>query len=129
MTSQNHLASNTGCTECGINYAASLGGYTKESYIERCKADKALVYVIKIIGNGETFYKIGITSRTTDKRFIDSPLPDEYSYEIIKEFTDLTTGEAFDLESNLHKINKENVYRPLLKFAGYRECFTSVQAT
>lgn len=121
-----HLRSVSGCTKCGEDLAASLGGYSRSAYINKTKSDTSNVYVIKLTGNNESFYKIGITSYTVDERFKQGYLPEEYSIEIKYIFSELDKGIAYDFEKLLHKNNKLNKYNPLIKFAGYTECFRQV---
>lgn len=121
-----HLMSVCGCTKCGDEYSKSFGGHSKSAYINKTKSDTSNVYVIKLTGNNESFYKIGITSYTVDERFKQGYLPEEYSIEIKYIFNELDKGLAYDFEKLLHKNNKLNKYKPLIKFAGYTECFTEV---
>lgn len=121
-----HLRSSCGCPKCGEEYAKSLGGHSRSCYIERTKAETSNLYVIKITGNNEVFYKIGITSFTVEARYTQGYIPEEYSIEVKYMINGLDKGVAYDFEKLLHKKNEQNKYKPLLKFAGYTECFTRV---
>lgn len=123
---QVHLFSATGCTKCGDEYSKSFGGYSRSAYINKARSDTSNVYIIKITGNNEVFYKIGITSYTVAIRYKQGYMPEQYNIEIQHTFNDLDKGLAYDFEKLLHKKNKINKYKPLIKFAGYTECFTQV---
>lgn len=121
-----HLNSVCGCTKCGDEYAKSFGGHSRSAYINKTISDTSNVYIIKITGNNEAFYKIGITSYTVRERYKMGYLPEEYSIEVKHIFNDLDKGLAYDFEKLLHKKNSINKYKPLIKFAGYTECFKQV---
>ena len=112
-----HLRSEHGCPSCGIDHVINLAGHSKTCYVTKCKSDTSNVYIIKIIGNNEVFYKIGITSLTVEKRFKRSPFPKEYEISIEHIFENLEKGLAFDFETLIHRSNKEYKYKPLLKFS------------
>ena len=129
QTPYNHLHTITGCTKCGeaTAYSKSKGNrFSKTGYNENSSKSITNVYVIKITGNGESFYKIGITNDTVKERFRGNKLPTEYSIKVEHIFNDLPNNVAYDFEVILHRNNKEYKYKPLIKFAGYTECFTQV---
>lgn len=113
-----------GCRQCGYD----LSGYNRTSFEGLCKKNNngnGLMYVIHCKEHGESFYKIGITSRTVKKRFISKGhLP--YS------FTELYVieGEAayiYDLENKIHALLKDHHYSPKIDFKGsVYECFTQI---
>ena len=130
QTPLNHVQSHTGCLKCGLDAmvisATELGGYSRSDYINKTKSDTSNVYVIKLTGNNESFYKIGITSHSIKQRFKQGALVDNYSIEVKHLFKDLDKGLAYDFEKLLHRKNKQFKYEPLIKFAGYTECFNRV---
>lgn len=132
QVAQDHLRSTCGCHACGEEYAKAEGakateGWTREGYINRIKGDTSNVYVIQIEGNGELFYKIGITCNSVWYRFRGKKhLPKEYTITIKHLFNNLDAGVAFDFEKALHEKNHLNRYEPLIKFAGHTECYKKV---
>lgn len=79
------------------------------------------MYVIKCYNDDEEFYKIGITSRTIEKRFNgNSSLP--YRYKIIQSI-EHKYDIIYDLETILHKYYREYKYTPKIYFKGSNECF------
>lgn len=125
QTPSSHLQGRRGCKEC-CKEDDLKESYSRTGYISKVKADTSSVYVIKIIGNNESFYKIGLTCETVQRRFRGKQLPDEYTIKVEHIFNDLDKGIAYDFEKLLHKVNKKNKYKPLIKFAGHTECFTQV---
>ena len=123
-TPRNHMQSVTGCTECGREISNQSGGFSKQCYINRSNTSN--IYVIKITGNNESFYKIGLTSKSIEQRFLNGSLPSIYNLETKYIFKDIPTDIAYEFEKTLHKNNKNNKYDPIIKFGGYTECFTRV---
>lgn len=121
-----------GCPKCGNNKVTKLkkenpSGWSCTNWIEASKKsenfDSFKVYILKCTGNNEEFYKIGKTYRTIKDRFRSTILP--YDYEILKVFE----GEAQEiskLEKKMQKDNKQNKYKPKIKFSGMYECFKTL---
>lgn len=118
-----HLHGN-GCRQCGYD----LSGYNRTSFVGLCKKNNngnGLMYVIHCKDHGESFYKIGITSRTVKKRFISKGhLPYDFTELYVIE------GEAayiYDLENKIHALLKDHHYSPKIDFKGsVYECFTHI---
>jgi len=112
-----------GCPKCTEN----LTSHSLSSFIQICKRnsrDTAILYVLRIYSDSETFYKIGITSSTINRRYASkSKLSAEYNYEIIQEIHD-NPETIWKLEKQLLKIYKDYHYIPQIPFAGsLTECF------
>jgi len=74
------------------------------------------------------FYKIGKTFATVIERFKgkneNTTLP--YKYKIVK-IIEGNVKNISKLEKELHKLNKDFVYLPKIKFNGHKECFKKVK--
>lgn len=112
-----HLSGN-GCTLC---YKEN-NGFGKTKFLNSCKkTGKGTIYLIRCFSDTESFYKIGITSKTIQERFKKKDkLP--YDYEIIKRKVDYSEN-IFNLEKVLHRKYRDFKYTPLKPFRGSTECF------
>lgn len=123
QSGSSHLAGQ-GCKQCGYD----LSGYNRTSFKRLCEKNNngnGLMYVIHCKEHGESFYKIGITSRTVKKRFISKGhLPYDFTELYVIE------GEAayiYDLENKIHALLKDHHYSPKIDFKGsVYECFTHI---
>lgn len=117
------LSKGVGCPICAINKV----GWSKTSFIESSNGEDCKLYIIKCHGNGELFYKIGITKHDINYRYkTKSSMP--YEYEVIKTFQG-SAEYIWDLEKEiLKKHRKDNLsYTPLIKFNGSStECFSNI---
>ena len=122
QTPMDHLAGK-GCPACADN----LKGWTKTDFKNLCiKNNKGLgtLYVIRCFNGSESFYKIGITSRTTKLRYRNkSEMP--YSYEIIHELI-FDADTIYDLEHDIFRNLVDYKYEPLISFGGQTECFSRI---
>lgn len=94
--------------------------HTREGYVYLAKGRTTYLYLIKCSNNKETFYKIGKTFRSMDKRYTKTNMP--YDYEVIT----IHEGEAgfiFDLEESMHKKYKKHKHTTDIVFPGYSECY------
>lgn len=85
------------------------------------------LYKIKCYDGNETFYKIGITYTSLDKRFTKRKLP--YNFEVIEIIESDSAQYIWDLEKELHRKHKDaklHYKYPLKQFGGYTECFTDL---
>ncbi|MBG8556149.1 hypothetical protein [Hymenobacter guriensis] len=85
---------------------------------------KAVLYVIRCYGNGESFYKVGITF-CLSARFTPFKMP--YKWRTIARYSSQSAGKVFDLEQKIHAAGLAS-YAPLLPFAGKSECYAEVEA-
>lgn len=83
------------------------------------------LYIIRCTKDDETFFKIGRTFNTLEKRFSGESFP--YSYTVLKLVTG-TAHEIVKLEKDLLKLNKEFKYKPSIRFSGASECFSELKA-
>lgn len=108
----------SGCIYCFIEDS----GFTKTDFKNRSKGRECTFYIIRCWNENEQFYKIGITSMGVQKRFKNKKLL-PYNYEIVYQYVD-EPEKIYDLEKVAHRSSKNYKYKPLIKFAGYTECFT-----
>lgn len=112
-----------GCPKCGD----ILSGCSRTQYKKRCDKNNdgmGVFYIIKCKGNNELFYKVGIASTKTSKRFLSHNMP--YEYELIKE-VELNPETAFNLEKSILKYLSAYKYNPKIVFGGYTECFSGLE--
>lgn len=108
----------SGCPKCTYDKKQ----FDKEGFIRLCGNNPGTLYIIQIYDDKETFYKVGITSRTVNKRFY-SALP--YKYKIIKEISG-KASDIYSLEKELHNKLYKYCYHPSKYFSGHTECFTYI---
>lgn len=110
-----------GCPKCAFGTL----GWSRTGYINLCKNHngKSTLYIIKCFDENELFYKVGITAVGIKTRFRKGEIP--YSYEVIDTF-ESDAGYIWDLERQIHLLNKENRYEPNIKFGGSTECFVEI---
>ncbi len=72
-------------------------------------------YVIQCHDEHESFYKLGITSKTVKQRYNKHNLP--YQYTIILEYKD-TAENVWDLEYMFKQKFKNYYYKPIQEFSG-----------
>lgn len=109
----------SGCKEC-----AKTTSYRRSSYVDLCSKHngKSNIYLIKCFNDNEVFYKVGITCRAISHRFY-GVMP--YAYEIIRDISG-EAGHIWDCEKKIFSLFKSWSYKPVKKFAGSTECFSSV---
>ena len=102
------------------------GGYKKPNFIKACQRNNkglGLIYLIKCFGNGEIFYKIGITSQGSVKQRYEGNCGSKpntsmkYNYEIIWTLEG-DPSEIWDMEKKHVKSTKELRYQPENWYAG-----------
>lgn len=131
-----HVLEGLGCRKCAnlkISKRAKENsvGWSYTKWEEKGKNSKYFdsfkVYILKCysIKNKETFYKIGKTFQTIDRRF-QSKREIPYKWKLIKVFIG-ESREMSELETKLKNINKNNKYLPKIKFAGMYECFNKIE--
>ena len=99
------------------------GGWTREAWIGQQNGRKATLYVIRLTGNGETFYKIGITF-SFSARFSRLRVP--YAIRTMARYSSWNAGRIWDLEAKLLARFSPIKYQPELSFSGSTECFAAV---
>ena len=122
QTPSQHIDKMCGCGECGFELS-QLGKTLNELSYEESNVP-GIFYIIKCYNDIESFFKVGITSKTVSQRFRNKNyMP--YNYEILLEHQTTIVG-AFELERDaLKKIKKLKLtYEPKMHFGGHRECLT-----
>ena len=71
QTPDAHINQHQGCPQCGNLLKGGLGGYTHEYFKNNPEEQNkpGILYTAHIINGLESFFKIGITSKTTKQRF------------------------------------------------------------
>ncbi len=121
QTPHSHKGGN-GCSDCANE---NKDTYSRGKYISLCKRysdGKSSLYLIQMKGNGEVFYKIGITKETIKERFRKVK---GYSVKLIH----VVRGDAgyiWDLEKRIHSLLKRHRYHPEIIFGGHTECFNKI---
>lgn len=90
---------------CSHMTLAKKGGWRKPYFIRVCesKNNEALLYLIKCFGNGESFYKVGITSVDLNFRYPDSSkMP--YNYKCVWEMSGIPSL-IWDTEKTIKNAN------------------------
>jgi len=119
QTAGSHLHNRSGCPMC--SYRDYEGGYGIKRFANHpeIKNNPAVLYVVRVHNDQETFVKVGITQKTIDER-LTGRLP--YSYDVIG----TVSGRLYNLflvEQAVKKQLKLQKYRPSIKFNGHTECF------
>ncbi|QGH73853.1 hypothetical protein [Vibrio phage vB_VhaM_VH-8] len=122
QTAGQHLQ-RKGCPKCGD----ILSGCSKTQFRKRCVKNNdgvGILYIIKCKSDNESFYKVGIASTKTNKRFLPYNMP--YEYKLIME-VELNPEVAFNLEKIILKDLSIYKYRPKIIFGGHTECFSKLE--
>lgn len=123
QVSSDHLEG-CGCPECGnLSRMGNKGGYSRillNSDISIYKNTKCLLYFLKLSGNGEDFYKVGITVNKLSKRLSSIR---KYNKQVIKE-VEMNLYDAYIKEQSIIKKFANFKYVPKIKISGYTECFS-----
>lgn len=82
----------------------------------------AQVYCLKLTGNGETFYKVGVTKTSIEDRFRHL---EAYDFEVVQQYW-MPEPSAYEIESALHKLGEGFKYVPKISFGGDSECFSTL---
>lgn len=116
-----HHMRGQGCPTCSKE--KRLGGYTEELFRVKpqIKELPGILYFIKFESASETFYKIGITSRTVEERFNKKGDVAHYSIEVVKTRV-VTLYEAYQLEQQILHDFQHLKYTPQKWFSGWTEC-------
>lgn len=117
----NHLHGQ-GCPTCRLFF----WGWSLEKFSNKCQHNlsNGIFYILKCTDSKESFYKLGITSKSIEARYNSKSLM-PYSFEVIQEIND-TPENIWRFELMLKEfIKKSNIhYTPSKKFGGsLTECF------
>lgn len=80
------------------------------------------LYLIEMWNENERFYKIGVTVHKYCRFY--QLMKFGYKVNITYMILGIDALEAMNAEMTLHKLFKS--YKPLVKFGGYRECFSDI---
>ena len=123
VTQQGSSFLRVGCKEC----APKSFGASKKKYTEICSDrhnSKSNLYILRCFGDGEEFYKIGISAAGVKVRFTRTRIP--YKYEVVRLIKGLAS-EIWELEKQAHRALKKHKYYPMVHFAGHTECFKTIK--
>lgn len=111
QTPAHHLEGKNGCELCKNKGRR----WSKEDFITAFSHKQCTFYVIQCHDEHESFYKLGITSKTVKQRYNKHNLP--YQYTIILEYKD-TAENVWDLEYMFKQKFKNYYYKPIQEFRG-----------
>ena len=95
----------------------------RAAWVGQQRERKAVLYVILVYGQGETFYKVGITFNLS-ARF--SRLKTLYRWRTVARYSSWNAGKVWDLEQRLHRDFAHLSYSPAQEFGGKTECYGEV---
>lgn len=122
QTPGSHLQG-SGCPKCGRENL----GFNRSKFTKRAEGKLVIFYTLKCWKEEESFYKIGITSTSTEKRY-DDKIKMPYSYKIIQEIKSFDAEYIWDLELETKRKLKDSHYTPQIPFKGsVTECFLDVK--
>jgi hypothetical protein len=116
-----HYNGRHGCLKCRHeNKKINAGGWGKTRWQRVAEGRICTLYVVRFDGNGESFFKAGITSETIKRRF--SRIANYAVKEIFK--VESTNALAiWELEHQIKRRYKRLQYIPQQSFCGCRECY------
>jgi len=111
-----YLNNHQGCSRCSDNILF----YNEKSVLEK-ENIKCTFYIINLQKENENFYKIGITTKTVEKRIKEI----ERVYKVLVIHTELSNlKESYLLEQDLLKEFSQYKVEPLHYFGGHTECLS-----
>lgn len=123
MSPNNFISKKQNCPVC----AKRKTGWTKTSWKNSCEGKIAKLYFIRCYNEDESFYKIGITNKSTIEGRFYCKFAMPYKYEVLKVLEAKNDPVyVYDLERCLHLIHKKVRYIPKIHFAGDTECFSEI---
>jgi len=122
-----HLTNTISCPTCVNNIRSEngIGGYSMALFEANSdlKTKAALLYVVKIYDNNESFIKVGITIQSLSARFSKFNIN---GYKIVPIYTSAySLYDAFIKEQSIIQHFIGSTYKPKRKFNGWTECFVS----
>lgn len=98
-------------------------GFSRSKFNSLYKNKKVNLYLINIYNETESFYKIGVTYNSIQKRFKKLKYESNYDYILLNNI--IVNGNlVYDLEKEIKRLGKPFNYKPLVKYSGYTESFT-----
>lgn len=95
----------------------------RQQWIAQQHGRKAVLYVVRVWNEGESFYKVGVTF-SLSSRF--SRLKTCYQWRTVARYSSWNAGKVFDLEQQLHQQFAHLSYMPTASFGGKTECYSQV---
>ena len=119
-----------GCPECGIIDRWYVGGFgNKVEYYEDQKIsdEPCYVYLVGLNVQGDTFYKIGITTEVNPRKRFISIKHGAKASELKPLFTCLTTlTKAYSTEQYIKRTFYDYRHKPTTRFDGWTECISNI---
>ena len=112
----------SGCTGCSYLDSERINGYSRSGFTYKAKGRECILYIVRMCNTEEDFYKIGITSHPTKKRF-SKACDVKYKIDVIFEYKSFNAGYIWDLEKEHHRRYRLFHYKPKIYFKGITECF------
>lgn len=124
QTPNDHLQGH-GCTGCAVDArrpasATSWG----TSWLHKQAGRTAQLYIVRLSGNGEEFYKVGVTYQSINERFYGQC---PYTVEPVAVFCADDAQLVYKVECEIKKRFKSIRYTPRYKFGGFSECMIESQ--
>lgn len=114
-----------GCYDCN---RGEVIGFKKSEFTKLADDNNggvATFYIIHCFNDDESFYKIGITTKTIKGRFAAGRMP--YSYEVVKTII-ADARDVWDMEKRHLASNRAHQYTPAIPFKGHvKECFYKLE--
>ena len=113
----------SGCTPCSFLEGKRVSGHSRSSFKAASKSRNCILYIVEMYDDYESFYKIGITSKSVYSRFKKKSIAN-YKYRVLHEYKSWNSDDIWNLEKKLHKEHKTYSYKPIRPFPGQTECFS-----
>lgn len=111
-----------GCPDCGVENRARA---ERQDWLSKAKGRNARLYFLRVYSDTESFYKVGITLTTVEKRYKNKDSLAGYQYEILAQHISANASGVYDWEKSIIESFQHLSYAPKMKFAGSSECFSS----
>lgn len=119
QTPYHHKKQKSGCPKC-----TKSTPFSRSRYVKSCENNNGMssLYLIRMFNDNESFYKVGITKHSINRRFNKNP----YNIEVL-EIVNAEAGYVYDLETLAHRLLRKYQYTPLICFGGGEtECFSEI---
>lgn len=98
-------------------------GVGRGAWLAQQRGRKAVLYVVRVYSEDESFYKVGITF-SLSTRF--ARLKTCYKWRTVARYSSYNAGKVWDLEQRLHARFACFSYTPAASFSGFTECYGTV---
>ena len=98
-------------------------GVGRAAWIAQQRGRKAVLYVVKVWSEDESFFKVGVTF---DLRSRFARLKTCYKWRTVARYNSWRAGKVWDLEQGLHRAFVHLSYTPTASFSGFTECYGEV---